>query len=174
MKDVTRYTAIIITLLSLCFSCQECCQNCVDSKCRFANIITANPGCYDASQGLVLTATGNAADLSYQTWTVYVLKDTTYGWTPTDININEHRNGSITIPDSILLDNQQVVAGVATYCNGTDYHSIYFHFSRVTSNNCTTWKRQEKPPHIFYCCAGRLESRLANITIRSRTPTTLH
>ena len=152
MKDVTRYTAFLIVLFSLCFSCrEECCQDCVDSKCRFASIITAQSGCYDAGQGLVLTATGNAPDLSYQTWTVYVLKDSTNGWTPTDIEINEYRNGNITIPDSILLDNQQVVAGVTTWCDGTYYDSMYFHFSRVTSNNCTTWIRQEKPRHIFYC-----------------------
>ena len=152
MKSVTRYTVFLIGLLSLCFSCrEECCQDCVDSKCRFANIITAQSGCYDAEKGLVLTATGNAPDLSYQIWTVYVLKDTTNGWTPTDININEYRNGNITIPDSILLENQQVVAGVSTWCNGSYYDSMYFHFSRVASNNCTTWIGRDKPRHIYYC-----------------------
>jgi hypothetical protein len=152
MKDVTRYTAFLIALFSLCFSCREdCCQDCVDSKCRFANIITAQSGCYDSEQGLVLTATGNAPDLSYQTWTVYVLKDTTDGWTPADIKITEYRNGNITIPDSILLDNQQVFAQLFTWCNGTDYHSMGYHFFKMTSNNCTTWIRQEKPPHLYYC-----------------------
>jgi len=152
MKDVTRYTAFLIALFSLCFSCREdCCQDCVDSKCRFANIITAQSGCYDAEQGLVLTATGNAVDLSYQTWTVHVLKDTTNGWTPADIEINEYRNGSITIPDSILLDNKQIVVQVMTYCNSFDYYSNYFRFFRMTSNNCTTWIGQDKPPHIYFC-----------------------
>ena len=133
MKSVTRYTVFLIGLLSLCFSCrEECCQDCVDSKCRFANIITAQSGCYDAENGLLLTATGNAPDLSYQIWTVYVLKDTTDGWTPTDFKINEYRNGNITIPDSILLGNQQVVAGVTTWCNGSYFDSMYFHFSRVS------------------------------------------
>jgi hypothetical protein len=99
MKDVTRYTSLLTVLFSLCISCrEECCQDCVDSKCRFANIITAQSGCYEAEQGLVLTATGNAVDLSYQTWIVYVLKDSTNGWTPTDIKINEHRNGISQYP----------------------------------------------------------------------------
>ena len=176
MKDVTRYTAFLIALLSLSFSCEECCQNCVDSNCRFANIITVESGCYDAQQGLVLYATGNAPNLSYQTWTVYVLKDITDGLTPTDIKINEYRNGTITIPDSILLDHQQVFAEVTTYCAGTDYHSIGYHFFRMTSINCTTWIRQEKPPHIFYCFlpADIWESGLANIPIGLRTATALH
>lgn len=151
MKDVTRYTAFLIILVSHCFSCEDCCNNCVDSKCRFANIIAAHAGCYDAQQGLILYASGNAADLSHQTWTVYVLKDSTDGWTPNDIKINEYRNGTITIPDSILLGNQQVFAELTTWCNGTDYHSMGYHFFKMTSNNCTTWVRQEKPPHLYYC-----------------------
>ena len=152
MKDVTRYTAFLIALFSLCFSCREdCCQDCVDSKCRFANIIAAHPGCYDAQQGLILYASGNAADLSYQTWEVHVLKDTTNGWTPADIQINEYTNGTITIPDSILLDNKQVVVQVMTYCDGSDYYSNYFRFFRMASKNCTTWISQDKPPHLYYC-----------------------
>ena len=170
MKDVTRYTAFLIVLLSLCFSCrEECCPNCVDSKCRFANIIKAQSGCYDTEQGLVLTATGNAVELSYQKWTVHVLKDTTGGWTPADIEINEYRNGNITIPDSILLDNQQVVVQVMTYCNGLDYYSNFFRFFRMASNNCTAWISQDKPPHLYYCfvSADLLEGRLANIPFGS-------
>jgi len=170
MKDVTRYTAFLIVLLSLCFSCrEECCPNCVDSKCRFANIIKAQSGCYDTEQGLVLTATGNAVELSYQKWTVHVLKDTTGGWTPADIEINAYRNGNITIPDSILLDNQQVVVQVMTYCNGLDYYSNFFRFFRMASNNCTAWISQDKPPHLYYCfvSADLLEGRLANIPFGS-------
>jgi hypothetical protein len=178
MKDVTRYKAFLIVLLSLCFSCrEECCPNCVDSKCRFANIVTAQAGCYDTEQGLMLTATGNAADLSYQKWTVHLLKDTaTNGWTPTDIEINEYRNGNITISDSILLDKKQVVVELSTWCDGMYYYSTVYHFHRMTSNNCTTWIRQEKPPHLYYCVvpANMLESRLANIPSGSRITTTLH
>ena len=177
MKDVTRYTAFLFVQLSLCFSCREdCCQGCVDSKCRFADIIKTQSGCYDAAQGLVLTATGNATDLSYQTWTVHVLKDTTGGWTPADIEINEYRNGNITIPDSILLDNRQVVVQVMTYCDGLDYYSNYFRFFRMTSNNCAAWIGQDKAPHIYYCfvSADMLESRLGNIPIGPGITTTLH
>lgn len=143
MKNITRNTAYLVAMASLCFSCHECCQDCVNNKCIFADSITVQSSCYDSEQGLVLSATGNDEAHSDQTWTVYVLKDTTDGWTPADIKINEYRNGNITIPDSILLDNQQIIARVMTYCDGADFYSIYFRFFRITSNNCTTWTKSD-------------------------------
>ena len=77
----------------------------------------------------------------YCEWYIYVLKDTLDGFTPRDLKINEPKYESITIPDSILLDNKKIDVHAVTNCDGQLRDSMFFAFVKTTSNNCVTWIR---------------------------------
>ena len=132
---MTRYETLLIVILSGCLACEDD----ANTTCKFADLISVQSGCYDSQQGLVLSATGDEGTQSEFKWEIHVLKDTTIGWTPADVTINEVGSADFTIPGDILLANQQVVANVMTKCGDESLSSIYFRFFKITSNNCSVW-----------------------------------
>ncbi|QIP17879.1 hypothetical protein G8759_18765 [Spirosoma aureum] len=124
-------------------SCQE---RSTTTPCRFADNIAVTGDCYDPSAGLTLTATGYGDSPSGFEWVIYALKDSASinGFTARDLKINIEASDHMTVPDSIVNANGRLIVKVATNCQGTLKHSMYYAFVKRTDavSQCTTWAQQ--------------------------------
>ena len=136
-----KFGLFLTFVLFLCFACKEPAEN---DPCIFVSLITIQSGCYSPDHGLSLRATGRDNAPVYCEWYIYVLKDTLDGFIPRDLKIKEVKYESITIPDSILLDNKKIDVRATTNCGGQIRDSMFFAFVKTTSNNCVTWIKHDQ------------------------------
>ena len=118
------------------------CDDDNDSHCHYVKSIEAPSGCYDPKVGLTLTASGTETEGKSYLWQIWVLKEKTDGISESDAKTTQ--GGLVmTLKDTQLLDNEQVVARINTNCNGELMYSMYFKFLKVTTGSCATWLPEE-------------------------------
>ena len=114
------------------------CDDDNDKHCTYPKSIEELSGCYDPTLGLTLTASGTEAEGKNYLWALWVLKEKTDGISESDAKTT-YGGLAITLKDTQLLDNEQVVARIAVNCEGEELKSMYFKFFKEKTGSCFTW-----------------------------------
>ncbi len=117
--------------------------------CEAPDRITVNDTCYEASEGLIVRASGLAtADSNIRfEWTVFIFADSLSPeyFDHADITINKGSR-QVIVPDSLLKDNQKIYVRVNTYCPGNEKAPglCYNQFVKrhKKSSACYQWEAQ--------------------------------
>lgn len=144
MKLVQVSTLFLCVLL---FS--GCPRPVMPTFCDAPDRITVDNVCYKDNEGLIVRASRLAmADLTIRfEWTVFIFADSSNSqyFDHADITIS---NGprQITVPDTLLKDNQKIYVRVNTYCSenekapGVRYNQFVKRYKK--SNACYKWEEQ--------------------------------
>ena len=140
MKAYIRYFGGLLFGLWTIISCK---QQDNTSPCGAPNLVSVDTGCY-TGKGLLVTASNYGGSPSSFDWTIIALKDTTnkLGWTDKDIKFDGAAPATFAVADSLVTNYQKLIITVASNCQGTLYHSIYYGFikSKSATNTCIVWK----------------------------------
>ncbi|WP_206170701.1 hypothetical protein [Spirosoma pollinicola] len=143
-----KIVQLLILAVSMLFT-TGCPRPFTPTFCEAADKITVDNSCYEASEGLIVQASGLVtADSTIRLeWTVYIFADSSGHeyFDHADITVNDGFRW-IVVPDSLLKDNQKIYVRVDTHCPGNEkapglcYNQFVKRYKK--SSACYKWEAQ--------------------------------